>query len=92
MANHKSALKRIRQNEKRRIRNKAVRTRVKNSTKTLRAAVEGKQSNEVVTGLLADTIRTLDRAASKGVIPQKRASRKIGRLTVYVNNYNAAQA
>ena len=45
MANHKQALKRIKQNEKRRLRNKAVRTRVKNVTKSFEDEVSAPGSN-----------------------------------------------
>ena len=47
MANHKSALKRARQNEIRRIRNKSVKTRVKNIIKDLKLAIDG-ESKEAV--------------------------------------------
>ena len=47
MANHKSAEKRARQNEKRRMRNKTVKTRVKHVTKLLRAAAEEKSKEEI---------------------------------------------
>jgi len=85
VANHKSALKRIKTNEKRRIRNRAVLTRVKNVTKAVRAAAENNDADAAQTALAA-AVATIDKAASKGVIPQRRASRKIGRLTRLVNS------
>ena len=87
MAHHKSALKRIKQNEKRRLRNKAVSTRVKSVTKAVRVAVAQDQDN--VDQLLVHAISTINKAASKGVIPKRRASRKIGRLTKLVNRAHA---
>ena len=47
MANHKSALKRAGQNERRRLRNKAVQTRVKNVVKDVRLAVAGGKDEAV---------------------------------------------
>ncbi len=87
MAHHKSALKRIKQNEKRRLRNKAVTTRVKSVTKAVRVAVSAGEDN--MDQLLVTAIAAIDKAASKGVIPKRRASRKIGRLTKLVNRAHA---
>ena len=87
MAHHKSALKRIRQTADREARNRAGRSRVKHSVRAFREAVENKSEN--LSASLNETIATLSKAASKGVIPAKRASRKIGRLT---RLFNASQA
>ncbi len=91
MANHKSALKRARQNEIRRIRNKAVRTRVKNITKEVRsAATEGSEaSSESALEKLNAAKSIIDKAAKKGVIHRKTASRKISRLTKLTNSISA---
>ena len=79
MATHKSAKKRARQALKRRDRNRARRTRVRGGLKAARAAIESGDAEES-----AAAVRTaeslLRRAASKGVIPKKRASRLVGRL------------
>ena len=80
MANHKSALKRAGQNERRRMRNKAVQTRVKNVVKAVRLA-EGEDAVEK----LNTAKSAIDKAAKKGVLHQKTASRKISRLTKQVN-------
>ncbi len=88
MANHKSALKRARQNEIKRMRNKAVRTRVKNITKEVRsAAAEGAGENAEEKLNAAKSI--IDKAAKKGVIHRKTASRKISRLTKLTNSISA---
>ena len=84
MANHKSALKRTRQNEIRRMRNKATRTRVKNAVKTVRAAVEEPKA-EGLDGRLDAAKAVIDKAAKKGVIHRRAAARKISRLTRLVN-------
>ncbi len=88
MANHKSAVKRARQNDKRRIRNKAVRTRVKSVTKDLRLSAEG-ESKDVVLQKLNTTQSAIDIAAKKGVIHKNTAARKISRLTKLVNKISA---
>ena len=88
MANHKSALKRARQNEQRRIRNKTTKTKVKNIVKDVRLAA-GKESNETVLNKLNQAQSIIDKAAKKGVIHKKTASRKISRLAGLVNSITA---
>lgn len=88
MANHKSALKRSNQNEIRRLRNKAVKTRVKNVVKDFRQTAGEKSGEEVVAGLnLAKS--TLDVAAKKGVIHRNTAARKTSRLSKLANTKSA---
>jgi small subunit ribosomal protein S20 len=84
LANHKSAIKRAGQNEIRRMRNKSVKTRIKNSVKNLRLAASEK-SSEAALKILDDAKSLIDKAAKKGVIHTKTASRKISRLTKLVN-------
>ncbi|MBW1643797.1 MAG: 30S ribosomal protein S20 [Deltaproteobacteria bacterium] len=84
MANHKSALKRARQNEIRRIRNKSVKTRVKNIIKDLKLAIDGK-SKEAVPEKLNAAKSAVDKAAKKGVIHRRTAARKISRLSRLAN-------
>lgn len=84
MANHKSAIKRAGQNEIRRVRNKSVKTRIKNSVKNVRLAVSEK-SSEAALKKLDDAKSIIDKAAKKGTIHTKTASRKISRLTKLVN-------
>ncbi|MBI4560471.1 MAG: 30S ribosomal protein S20 [Candidatus Rokubacteria bacterium] len=74
MANIKSALKRMRQNEKRRLRNRIVRSTVRTGVKAARTALG--QKSQDVKALVADAIRTLDKAVTKGVIHKNTASRK----------------
>jgi len=88
LAIHKSAIKRARQNEKRRVRNKSVRTNVKNVTKAVRsAAAEG--SKEVSVQELNAAKSVIDNAAKKGVIHRNTAARKISRLSKLVNHTSA---
>lgn len=84
MANHKSALKRLRQNEKKNLRNKHVRSTLRTFIKRVREAVEGKDVAGAKEALAA-AIPEIDAAASKGVIHSSNASRNVSRLTKLVN-------
>ena len=80
---HKSALKAVRQSEKRRARNRAVQSGVKHVIKKLQTAVEDKKTDDTA-ALLREAARALQRAASKGVLHRNTASRKLSRLTAQV--------
>ena len=84
MPNHRSAEKRARQNEKRRLRNKAVKTRIKHVTKNVRSS-SGEASKEAALAELHTAQSMIDKAAKKGVIHKKTAARKISRLSKLVN-------
>ncbi len=78
MANHKSALKRAGQSEIRRMRNRAVKTRVKSVVKEVRQAVAN--NSEGTQAQLKTAQATIDKAAKKGVLHKRTASRKVARL------------
>jgi small subunit ribosomal protein S20 len=84
MANHPSAEKRNRQRVKRTLRNRAVKSAVRTSVKTVREAVAAKDAKTAQTALTAATV-ALDKAASKGVMPKKTASRTVSRLATAVH-------
>ena len=84
MANHKSAEKRARQNEKRRVRNKAVRTRIKRVIKDVRLESSEASKDEAL-AKLNSAKSVIDKAVKKGVIHKKTAARKISRLSKLVN-------
>ena len=84
LANHKSAEKRARQNEKRRVRNKAAKTRIKHLTKEVRLASSEASKEEALDKLKAAQ-SIVDKALKKGVIHKKTAARKISRLSRLVN-------
>jgi small subunit ribosomal protein S20 len=84
LAHHKSALKRIKQNEKKNARNKHVRSTLRTFIKRVREAVEGKDATAAKDALTA-AIPVIDGAASKGVIHRSNASRNVSRLTRLVN-------
>ena len=79
MANHKSAAKRARQSEKRRVRNRGVKSHVATLVKRVRAATRDKDASAAARHL-TEAERALRKAASKGVIPRERASRHVSRL------------
>jgi small subunit ribosomal protein S20 len=85
VANHKSAQKRVRQNEKRNERNRNVLSTMRSMVKKVRTAVESNDA-DAAKAALPEALRALTRAAGKGVIHPKQASRKSGRLTKAVNS------
>jgi len=89
MANHKSAIKKMRQDEKRRLRNRAYRTRYKNVVKAVETAIN--QGNiEAAKEAFQTAVSTIDRIASKGVIHKNKAARKKSRLAKKVNALSAS--
>ncbi|MEA3466580.1 MAG: 30S ribosomal protein S20 [Thermodesulfobacteriota bacterium] len=84
MANHKSAVKRSKQNIVRKTRNIQVRTTMRNLVKAVRLAVAD-GNKEAATSALEKAIPFIDKACGKGVIHKSTASRKVGRLTKLVN-------
>ncbi len=84
MANHKSAIKRHKQSVKQAARNRAVRSRVRNAIKAVRAAVEAKNPEQAALALTTAS-SVLDKASGKGTLHWKNASRKISRLSRAVN-------
>ncbi len=85
MANHKSALKRARQNENRRMRNKSTRTRVKSVVKDIRAEA-AQPSGQDLTADLNIAKSVIDKAAKKGCIHPNTAARKISRMSKLINS------
>ncbi len=79
MATHKSAFKRIRQNEKRRLRNRVYHGSTRIAIKNARVALESGNVEEARAATMLAVSR-LDKAAQKSVIHKKNASRRKGRL------------
>jgi small subunit ribosomal protein S20 len=85
LPNIKSASKRLRQNRKRRERNRAVRSEIRTRTKSLlqtEAADEAEESYRAITSLL-------DTAARKGIVSKQAAARRKSRLGRYVRGLGA---
>ena len=91
MANIQSAIKRIRQSEKARKRNRVYRTRARTYIKRTNAYLEQERLQEAgETAMLA--ISALDRAVSRGVIHKNNAARRKSRLMARLNQARAAAA
>ena len=75
MANIKSQIKRNKQNEKRRLRNKAVKSSLKTAIRKYNEAVAA-GNTDTASGLLRDATRSLDKAASKGIIHKNQAAKR----------------
>ena len=75
MANIKSQIKRIKQNEKRHQRNKAVKSGLKTAVRKFREAADAGEKDQAVT-LGQDAAKKLDKAASKGVIHKNQAANR----------------
>lgn len=85
MANHKSALKRVKQNEHRRLRNKIAKTRIKSVVKDVNTQADAAEQ-EAVAKQLRTAQSVIDKGSKKGAIHRNTASRKISRLTRRVNS------
>jgi small subunit ribosomal protein S20 len=84
LAIHPSAIKRAKQNERKRVRNLSIKTFVKSSIKKVRSAVEKKEV-EKAQEALQKAIPIIQKARSKGIFHNNTSARKISRLTREVN-------
>jgi len=88
MANHPSALKRQRQNDKRRMRNRSCKSTINTTIKKIFTSFEDKDTDKA-TQFYKDSIAIIDSAVNKGVLHKKTASRRISRLTKRFNTLSA---
>lgn len=84
MANHKSAAKRARQAVRKEKVNSAVKSTLKTYERRFRKSVSEKNEDQSKT-MFVELVSRLDKAASKGVIHPRKASRKIGRISSLMN-------
>ncbi|OPX35919.1 MAG: 30S ribosomal protein S20 [Desulfobacteraceae bacterium 4484_190.1] len=89
MANHKSAIKRAKQNEVRRLQNKHYKTKVKHTILKVRDAIS-ENSVDGAQDILKSAVSTIHKAVSNGVIHKNNAARKISRLTRQINQIKAS--
>ena len=82
MANHKSALKRIRQNEKKRAHNKYYAKTTRNAIKELR----NETSKEEATKKISNVVSMIDKLAKRNIIHKNKAANLKSKLTVQLNN------
>jgi small subunit ribosomal protein S20 len=80
MANHASALKRVRQSRKRRLRNKSYKSTINTMVKKAMTSLEEKDT-QGAQAYYKEALARLDSAVNKGILHRNTASRKISRLT-----------
>ncbi len=83
MANHKSALKRIRQNTKRRAHNRHYRSSMRTEIKKLLTAIDAGDA-ETAKAQLPNPVSIIQRVAQKGIIHRRQAARRVSRLSIKV--------
>jgi small subunit ribosomal protein S20 len=88
MATHKSAVKRHRQEDQRRMRNRAHRTRLRSQVKRIRKALSDGDA-EAARGLLPATLSLIDHTVKLGALHDNAAARTKSRLTRAVNKLGA---
>ncbi len=81
MANHKSALKRIRQSEKNRVHNRFYSVTMRNAIKKLKLTEDKTQASE----LLVSVISVIDKNAKRSIIHKNKAGNLKSKLTKHVN-------
>lgn len=86
MPNIKSAMKRVKVNEKKNLRNRMIKSAMRTSVKKFDAAVAAGQVEEK---LLSATASAVDKAVSKGVMSKNAANRKKARMAKAMNKANA---
>ncbi len=88
MANHKDAIKRIRQNAVRRARNRHFRSRMRNQIKHLRTVIEAGDHAAAMTEF-SKTVGIIQRNVTKGIIHRNQAARSISRLNKAVKSLSS---
>ncbi|NCS88422.1 MAG: 30S ribosomal protein S20 [Ignavibacteria bacterium CG2_30_36_16] len=86
MANHKSAKKRIKTSEKKRIRNKGGESKIKTLVKKVMATTEKTDAEKTY----REAVAFLDKNVSKGILHKNTASRKKSALTKHINSLTSA--
>ena len=83
MANIKGQIKRNRQNEKRRLRNKGIRSEINSRVKT---AIKNTESGAANPADLQEAVKKIDKAVAKGIMHKNTAARKKSRLSKKLNS------
>ena len=91
MANSKSALKRVRTNERNRLRNRPYRSASRTLVKKAELAIQSGEQAEAQDAV-AKAIAMLDRTAGKGIIHKNNAARRKSRLMAKFNAASSASA
>lgn len=80
-----SSAKALRVSNRKKLRNISVKTKVKNLIKTARFNIKESDSSENISNSVQDAIKNLDKAAQKGILHKKNASRRKSRLMKALN-------
>lgn len=80
MANHKSAIKRVRSDEAKRLRNKYQHTTTRNAIRNLRATTDKKEAEKMLPGVMS----MVDKIAKKNIIHKNKAANLKSGLTLFV--------
>jgi small subunit ribosomal protein S20 len=88
VANIKSQIKRVKTNEKRRVRNKSVRSSVRTAVRKFREAAESGDVEQAAT-LQRAASRALDKAASKGVLHKNQAANRKSAMAKRISSLSA---
>jgi len=83
VANIKGQIKRNRQNEKRRLRNKGIRSEINSRVKT---TLKNAESDNATSEDLQETVKKIDKAVAKGIMHKNTAARKKSRLSKKLNS------
>ena len=83
MANIKGQIKRNRQNEKRRLRNKGIRSEINSRVKTV---IKNAESGAASPADLQEAVKKIDKAVAKGIMHKNTAARKKSRLSKKLNS------
>ncbi len=86
-----SPMKRVKQSEKRQLRNQAVKTKIKTQVGKMTIALTGKDKDKVEE-IFRETAHIISSAASKHIIHKNTASRKISRIAKKVNAFKAKES
>jgi len=91
LANHPSALKRVKQSQARRLRNMSTKSRLKTTVKKFHQILET-GTLDAARPAMIQAMAQIDRAASKGVVHPRTASRKISRLAKKLHRHSVPSA
>ena len=91
MANHKSAIKRIRQTARRTARNRAAKSQLRTKLKKFRTAVDG-QGDTAAADLVSSTVGMIDRSVRKGIMHRNKANRLKSSVARAANKASQASA
>ena len=86
MANNKSTVKRIRQNEKRRIKNSSVKSSLRTVIKKVNKSISVSSEPKEIIENFKDFVKKIDTAAGKGIIHKRNAARKKSRIAKRINS------